>query len=250
MRRAAFPILALLLCFTPTAPAQDDSPAVLRREIDRMAERISELEARLERSQTRIDDLLAENRRLRADLKDGAKGGGGGSDSESDEDTGADEVGGASELPLDPFACADSMRASLERSWDAAFAGVDVTDDQQSRRYLREVRSWAGKARRDHRGDFEWRVRVLAARHEGRRTVATVQAIDADGNELGGPVEIEATGSAARTVLQSAPDAELVISGNASVDIDVDARAGDSVEDVGPYLRTTLEFTATEARYG
>ncbi len=248
MRRAAFPVLALLLCFTPSSLAQDDSPAVLRREIDRMSERISELEARLERSQTRIDDLLAENRRLRAELKNG--GGGGTSDGPDNDGDDAGADGDAAELPLDPFACADSMRASLERSWDAAFAGVDVTDEQQSRRYLRDVRSWAGKARRDHRGDFEWRVHVLAARNEGRRTVATVQAIDADGNELGGPVEIEATGGAARTVLQSAPNAELVISGNASVDIDVDARAGESGEDIGPYLRTTLEFTATEAYYG
>lgn len=243
MRRAALPIVSLLLFFVPLAPAQDESPAELRREIDRLTEQISELEARLERSQQRIDDLVAENRRLLDRLRDG---GGAGGETAGEEDGGESNAG---ELPLDPFACPDSMRASLERSWDEEFAGTDVSDEQQSRRYLRSVRSWAGKARRDHRGDIAWRVNVIAARSEGRSTVATVQVIDAEGRTLGEPGVVEANGAAAQTLLQARPDAVLLIEGKVDVDIDIDARAGEAPDEIGPYLRTTYDYRVTDARY-
>ena len=138
MRRAVLPMFAVLFCLAPLTSAQDESPAALRREIDRLTEQISELEARLERSQDRIDALTEENRRLRSAL---------GSEN-ADDDKGGDEAeeSAEAELPEDPHASPDSMRAALERSWDEEFAGVDVSDDQQSRRYLRDVRSWAGKA--------------------------------------------------------------------------------------------------------
>lgn len=240
MRRAALPIVSLLLFFVPLAPAQDESPAELRREIDRLTEQISELEARLGRAQQRIDDLLAENNRLRNSDR-------GGSDKEStDEGEGESET---AELPLDPFACPDSMRASLERSWDEEFAGLDVSDEQQSRRYLRSVRSWAGKARRDHQGDFEWRVNVVAARAEGRSTFATVQVVDDSGRPLGEPGEVEASGLAAQTLLQARADAVILVKGRAGIDIDVDARAGEAADEIGPYLRTTYEYRVTDARY-
>jgi len=245
MRRALLPMFAVLFCFAPLAVGQDESPAALRREIDRLTEEISALEARLERSQDRIDTLTAENSRLRAALSgENASDGGGDGDESGDEDT------GVAELPEDPHACPDSMRAALERSWDEEFAGVDVSDDQQSRRYLRDVRSWAGKTRRDMRGKFDWRVTVLAAREQGRsRTVATLQVLDAQGRELGEPAEVEVRGSAARTILQAAQGAVFLVEGNVDVDIDVDAREGAAGDDIGPYLRTTIEYVVTRARY-
>ncbi len=240
--RYALPLFAALLFFTPLASAQDESPAELRREIDRLNERIAELEARVERSQDRIDDLLDENRRLRENLRDG----GAESDDNADDEGDPEETAG---LPSDPLACPDCMRAALEKSWDEEFAGLDITDEAQSRRYLRDVRRWAGQSRRDFRGEFSWSAKVLSARNEGRSTVATVQVVDAQGRPLGQPAEIEAVGSAARTVLQAAPDATLRLEGAASVDIDVDARVGQQDNEVGPYLTTILEFRATRAQY-
>lgn len=232
--------LACLVLLAPAARAQDDSPAQLRREIDRQTEIIAELEAKLARATTRIEMLEAENRRLREAHRDTPAGA-------TDSDTAEDNA--PAELPSDPFACADSLQASIQSAWDTEFATLDVSDDAQNRQYLRDVRRWAGRTERDHRGRFTWRASVLSARDEGRSTVAMVQVYDDQGRPLGAPAEIEALGSAARTVLQASSDAVLELTGTLSVNIDIDVRHGDTDDMVGPYVELTREFNVTQARY-
>ncbi len=245
MRLATLSIVAasFFLCLTP-AVAQDDSPAALRKQIDQLTEQIAELEAALARTTDRIELLTDENRRLRDALKNNKDSAG-----DPDDSTETEETPTSAEAPADPFASPDSLRIALEKSWNAEFEGVDVSNDNESRQYLRDVRRWAGKAKRDYRGPFTWRANVVSARADGRSTIAMIQVLDDRDMPIGEPAEIEATGSAARTVLQAASDAVLELTGNQSVDIDIDARLGASADQLGPYLEHTINYTVTSARY-
>ena len=241
--RATLALVTLLALFAAPAAAQD-TPAELRRELDRRDETIAELEARLDRAQERLDELVEENRRLREALRGDTPDDVGPADVVPDEDPDAEP-----EIPTDPFAGPAATRASVQRAWDDAFAGLDVSDRAQNSRYLREVRRWAGQTERDHRGRFTWTARVLSAREEGRSTIATVEVLDDAGRPVGEPAEIEAVGRAARTVLAAPSDARLLLEGAQEIDLDVDVRHGESGDLVGPYIQYTAEFRVTDARY-
>lgn len=229
----------------PAAHAQDDSPAALRRTIDQQAERIAELEALLKRADEKIADLTADNRTLRETIRKSV------SDSKTPESPAPEASPDTpAELPADPFASPESMRAALARSWQAEFAGVDLNDEAQRRRYLRDVRRWAGKAQRENRGPIDWRVHVLSARDEGRQTTgAQVQILTDDNRPIGEPVGVTVKGHAARTVLSAPADAVLVLTGTMSASLTVDARLRAAEGQTGDYIDTVIETEITGARY-
>jgi len=240
--RAPIALIALLSLFITPALAQD-TPAELRRELDRRDEQIAELEARLERAQERIEELVEENRSLREALRDDAPA------TDQPADAPRNPQTGEPEIPSDPFAAPAAARASVQQAWNDAFEGLDVSDRAQNSRYLREVRRWAGQTRRDHSGRFTWRARVTAAREDGRSTIATVQVVDDAGRPIGQPAQIEAVGRAARTVLTAASDAVLTLEGAQDIDLDVDVRHGESDDLIGPYIEYTAEYKVTDASY-
>jgi len=238
--------LSLVAAFAPAgALAQDDSPAALRRTIDQQAERIAELEALLERANAKIADLTEVNRTLRETIRKNVN------DAKTPAPAQPDAAPDTpAELPADPFASPESMRAALAQAWQAEFAGVDLNDEAQRRRYLRDVRRWAGKAQRENRGPIDWRVHVVSARDEGRQTTsAQVQILTDDNRPVGEPVGVTVTGRAARTVLSAPADAVLELTGTISVILTVDARLRATEGQTGDYIDTVIETTITSARY-
>lgn len=178
---ASLAILAALLTLLiaiPRARAQGESPGDLRRENDRLRNRVAQLEARnqtleedseslrkrlaqiqaqLARLQSDVPALREENAALKQQLRDhnieprsaGSPGAAPG---------GPASTPGASDLPDDPLACPPCLLEALRSSYAERFGSRDVESDRAG--YLRDVRRWTGEMRRKFRDTVAWTVEI------------------------------------------------------------------------------------------
>lgn len=222
--------LAMLVPSPRPAMAQLDEPvAELRRENDRLRDRVAQLEAQVaqlrDENRALATQLALTLQRLEAELAPSTTGGdpepGMPTDNDADEGgPGAEETGTdgrrqeLAALPAGTLAAPRSIFDRLVASYTEAFpTNPDSARDPRGvRERLAEVKDWSREAQEQIEGEISWLIEPLSTGRRGRFTVLRFRALDpSTGLPYGHtPDEVELTAVDARR-LRAASDAERLI---------------------------------------
>lgn len=167
MRAARPTLLSALITVLIALPARgQDEVAQLRRELAEAQARIAALEQQRDVLMQQLTQTLSELAALRA-----ARG--------------EDEPAAAPELPLDPFACPDSMLAEVQRRYQREIAPLPAGTAPEKRRRQEELVRWIKTSNRTLRSHVRWRVAVSELRpaERGDDFDATMAIIDPATNQ-------------------------------------------------------------------
>ncbi len=169
-----------IMLLLPASQASAQSDADLRRENQRLAARVAELEKELEAALQRIRDLEAQN----AALRGSATGGRQPSDPVEPEKVSIDEA--------KPDASPRALLAALKKNYEESFKSQSMGEAPGSRErsmYLRSVEQWHARMAREMRQTVEWHVRIVTQVASGDKGYTLeLQAIDPrHGTHLGDP---------------------------------------------------------------
>jgi hypothetical protein len=174
-------LLVLLVCLLPAAAAPlaiaqpggaERSMNDLRKENERLRERIEDLEAQLRQARSIIDSLREDAERMRRQIEQAA--------SAASTERGAEEPADATApVPDDPFAAPAALRAELRAAFLNEIGEPDLERPGARKRYLVEARRWSRIMNQRYRRPVEWLVRVVGAeRSEQGRLTATMRVLD------------------------------------------------------------------------
>ena len=212
--------LALFAAAAPFARGQaGQSLNDLRRENDQLRERVAQLEAQLEAERqatqeqvsalttqfrTQLERMGEQIRALREEneaLKRGERPG---------QTTTPASSAPKEALPEDPYACPDSLLATLQTEYDKALGGQPRTTDAEQERFIREVRLWSRQMSSKYRRTVEWEIEVLGLEpvegSDGREMMLEFQVLNPEtGGAWGEPARVEMSSRYLRRV-QETPD--------------------------------------------
>jgi len=171
--------VALSLSAPPRAIAQSDpgerSMNELRRENERLRERVEELESQLARASQIIRDLQADASRLRRQIDRAASAAA--PSGEPRETAGASES--RAPTPDDPGAAPEALYRALRADFLRQIGEPDLSGERARKRYLVEARRWSRIVNLRHREPVEWLVRLESVRRAPDAPVfATMRVLD------------------------------------------------------------------------
>ncbi len=251
---------AILLLSLPRAALAQASPAEQRRDNQRLAERVRELEAELAESRRQLEALRNELDALRrtAPRPPGARPAGGpatapapapGPASTATPDPTADVAD-----PADRFSGPAAMQAWLARDYSEKLAGLPRATDDERRRYIEEVRRWVTLAALERR-PVEWTVRLLSrSGPAGREIDAQFVIIDpASGEPVSAPLTLTLGGREARRILDAPLGSPWVLRGVFGADPHFDPDRTDQTpashpDAIGPWARFGWSFAVSDLR--
>lgn len=167
------PLLALV--FAAPAPAQVTIES-LRKENQELKSELAKLRAQLRTAETRTKSLEQQNLRLRDELL--SNGITPPSMRTSDGDAG--------DVPAEPGASFDSMFNAVVSAWNEEFGDVPLETRRDEDRYLRELRPWTSRLKRELRSNVQWTV-VIESVEEIDRSTSDVRMLVID-PENGEPI--------------------------------------------------------------
>ena len=191
MKTVLTALMLVACCFAPlpaTLHAQESPPSVseLRRENEKLRQRIDELEAQLAKSQQSINQLLEEVRTLNTRVAElqrqletrpaqpSTPDGGG-------EAEPAPPAPVFAELPeSQPFAAPESLLLFVRQSYESNFGEITVPFDsaEERSRYIRAVESWSSGLRRTQRSQVEWLVEIRSVLSNESPMVVEYRVLD------------------------------------------------------------------------